>query len=172
MSEAGELHWDFVNLRESPQAGLMEGIERMWREQAGLSPQQIEQRAAEVLLAAVDRGSGEPIGVSTVYLHRPGNLGVPLWTYRTFVTAAFRKKSVGMEMMIQAAEWLEDRYADGTDRRGQGVYMEIENPVINRHRNEAIWPRSRMAFVGLNRHGHVCRVRYFSGASLESGGPP
>ncbi len=166
MSLDSSADWRLVNLRAGADPEQIEAVERMWREQAKLGPEAIAARKTELLMAAVSN-NGAVIGVNTIHLHTPEQMRVPLWAYRTFVVAGYRQRELGLGLLLAAFEWLEARYLDGSDTQACGLYMEIENPLINRARNEAVWPRSQMAFVGSGPIGQVRRVRYFSGARLD-----
>lgn len=164
MTRAAE--WQLVNLAEAPRPGLVEHVKDFWRDNTELSTAEIDRRSEQLLIVAVT-GRDEPIGVSTVYLQTPERLGVPLWVYRTLVAPSYRQQTLARELLIASFDWLERQFTAGRDTQSRGVYMEIENPVINRHRNEAVWQRSKMAFVGTTGRGHVCRVRYFEGARID-----
>lgn len=158
--------WHLLNLRETLRPELTEGVRNFWREQTGLAMAEIERRAGQLLMVALSDGD-EPVGVCTAYLETPERLRVPVWTYRTLIAPPYRQRSLARDMLIASFEWLERRFTEGHDTQARGLYMQIENPVINRHRNETVWPRSRMAFVGVTAEGCVCRVRYFRGARVD-----
>lgn len=158
--------WTLVNLRETPRPDLAGQVKAFWREHTELSAAEIERRSGQLLMVAV-ADEDEVIGVSTVYLQTPRRLGLPLWTYRTLVAPQYRQRTLARQLLIASFDWLEHQFVSGGDKRARGVYMEIESPIMNRFRNEAVWERSQMAFVGLSANGHVCRVRYFEGARTD-----
>ena len=47
-----------------------------------------------------------------------------------------------------------------------GVITLVENEALKQHRNEAIWPASKMVYIGNSREGHHIRVYYFAGARI------
>jgi GNAT superfamily N-acetyltransferase len=157
------------NLRDEPASSLVEKVIALWLAQKVLNEAQAGKRAEELLFAAVDEQNGNVAGVCTTYLRTPPALKMPLWHFRTFVAPEYRQNDVAYHLLHLAIEYHESQYVDGTNTRGRGLYMEIENPIIQRHRNEAVWPSSRMVFTGFNARGDHCRVRYFPGARISQG---
>lgn len=155
------------NLREDRQPALVEQVISLWLAHKVLTEPQARQRAEELLLVAVDEGNEAVAGVCTTYLRTPPALKMPLWHFRTFVGPEYRQKDVAFHLLHLALDYHESRFTSGADTSGRGLYMEIESPIIKRHRNEAVWPSSGMVFVGYNARGDHCRVRWFPGARLS-----
>jgi GNAT superfamily N-acetyltransferase len=154
-----------LNLRESPDVERIEAVRELWRSEARFAEAVIERRASQLLFAAVAE-DGEVAGVSTTYLTTPDRLRVPVWALRVFVSEARRQLDIGRALLFASLHWHEMQFVEGVDTRGRGLYLEIENPLINRSRNDALWPETRMIFVGYNRRGDVCRVTWFPGATI------
>jgi len=155
------------NLREDRQPPLVESVIELWLAHKVLTEIQARKRAEELLFVAVAERGGGVAGVCTTYLRTPPALKMPMWHFRTFVAPRYRQNDVAFHLLHEAIDYHEGRYTGGADTRGRGLYMEIENPVIQRHRNEAVWPSSRMVFVSYNTRGDHCRVRYFPGARIS-----
>lgn len=155
------------NLREDRQLPLVEQVTELWVTQKVLTETQARQRAEELLFVAIDDKNDEIAGVCTTYLRTPPTLKMPLWHFRTFVAPDYRQKDVAFHLLHLAIEYHESRFISDVDSSGRGLYMEIENPIIQRYRNEAVWPSSGMVFVGCNARGDHCRVRYFPGAKIS-----
>lgn len=154
------------NLREDRQPALVEKVIELWVAQKVLNETQAEKRAEELLIVATDIETDDIVGVCTTYLASPIALRMPLWHFRTFVAPNYRQNDIAFHLLHLARDFHEAQYTAGADTRGRGLYMEIENPIIQRHRNEAVWPSSKMVFVGYNSAGHHCRVHYFPGARI------
>ena len=155
------------NVREDRQPALVEQVIALWLAHKVLTEPQARQRAEELLFVAVDEANEAVAGVCTTYLRTPPALKMPLWHFRTFVGPEYRQKDVAFHLLHLALDYHESQFTSGADTSGRGLYMEIENPIIKRHRNEAVWPSSGMVFVGYNARGDHCRVRYFPGARLS-----
>lgn len=155
------------NVRAEQRPRLVEQVIELWLTQQVLAEPQARRRAGELLFVATDESSDRPAGVCTTYLATPPLLKLPLWHFRTFVAPEYRQNNIAFHLLHLALDFHETRFTAGSDTSGRGLYMEIENPVIQRHRNEAIWPSSQMVFVGYNVRGDHCRVRYFPGARIS-----
>lgn len=155
------------NLREDRQSPLVDKVIELWTTQKVLTRPQARNRAEELLFVAADERNGDIAGVCTTYLRTPPALKMPLWHFRTFVTPEYRQNDVAYHLLHLAIAYHESQFVDGTNTSGRGLYMEIENPIIQQHRNEAVWPSSGMVFTGFNARGDHCRVRYFPGARMS-----
>lgn len=155
------------NVRESGDNRLIDKAIELWLSERALSEVEARRRAGQLLLVATCENTGRVAGVTTTYLKDHPVLRLPLWNMRAFVAHEFRQHDVGYHMLFATREYHEKQFVSGNDTRGRGLYMEIENPVIKKYRNQAVWPRSRLVFIGLNRRGDHCRVSYFEGARID-----
>lgn len=155
------------NLRQDQQSTLTEKVMELWLAHRVLTETQARQRAQELLFIAIDERDERIAGVCTTYLRTATALKMPLWHFRTFVAPDDRQRNVAFHLLHHAIDFHESQFTSGADSLGRGLYMEIENKIIQQHRNEAIWPSSRMVFVGYNARGDHCRVRYFPGARIS-----
>lgn len=156
-----------LNLREDRQPRRVEQAMALWLEHKVLTETQARKRAEELLFVATEEKSDRLVGICTTYVGTPPSLKVPLWHFRTFVAPERRRSNIAFHLLHLAIEFHETQFIAGADTGGRGLYMEIESPIIQRHRNEAIWPSSKMVFVGYNARGDHCRVRYFPGARIS-----
>lgn len=154
------------NVRHPPNPARVSQAVDLWLREGVLPEAEAKRRASELLLVALEEDSELAVGVCTTYLQTHPGLRMPLWYFRTFVAEAQREKDIAFHLLHAARDFHEQQFVSGADRSGRGLYMEIENPLIQRYRNEAVWPSSRMTFVGYNKRGDHCRVYYFSGARL------
>lgn len=155
------------NVRESGNQELIDKAIARWTDDGVVSPGEAKKRARQLLMVATSRSDGTVAGMATTYLQTQPVLRLPLWHMRAYVAPEFRKQEIGMQMLFATVDFHKSQYESGADRSGCGLYMEIENPHIKKYRNEAIWPTTRLAFVGLNAKGDHCRACYFDGARLD-----
>lgn len=130
-----------------------------------LSPAQAEERAREVLFVALHESDGL-VGLCTTYLDNCAQLRMPLWHYRTFIGDAHREADLAYHLLHHSRDYLRRQFSSGADSRAAGMLIEVENPLIKKFRNEAVWPTSRFAFIGENERGDHRRVYYFPGARV------
>lgn len=140
----------------------------LWLSERVLPEAEARRRATELLMVAVEEATDSVVGVCTTYLQTHPGLRMGLWYFRTFVAAAHRENDIGFHLLLAARDFHEAQFCSGADSSGQGLYMEIENPIIQRYRNEAVWPTTRMSFIGFNARGDHCRVCYFPGARIPT----
>lgn len=155
------------NVRESGNRELIDKAMARWIGDGVMSGEEARKRARQLLMVATTEADGTVAGMATTYLQTQPALRLPLWHMRAYVAPAFRKQEIAIQMLFATVDFHKSQYESGADRSGCGLYMEIENPHIKKNRNEAIWPTTRLAFVGLNAKGDHCRVRYFEGARLD-----
>lgn len=154
------------NVRHPAQPDLIERAVKLWLDEDVLAQAESQRRTSELLLVALSDADDAVVGVCTTYLQVQPNLRMPLWHFRTYVSAAFRENDIGFHLLIGARDFHCGQYVSGVDTRGAGLYMEVENPILQKYRNEAVWQRSGMVFVGYGQRGQHCRVHYFPGARL------
>lgn len=158
--------FEIENVRESGNQELIQRAIERWQSDGVISADEARRRARQLLLVATSKDNATVAGMATTYLHTAPRLGLPLWHMRAYVAPEFRQQDIGIRMLFETLDHHRRQFESGADTRGLGLYMEIENPHIKKHRNEAIWPTTRLAFVGVNAKGDHCRVCYFDGARL------
>lgn len=147
-----------------------EAVIAFWSSQGvPLSPADANKRVREVLFLVLHETDGL-VGLCTVYLEYNERLRMNLWHYRTFVAREHREADLAFHLLHHAREYLNQQFSSGMDTRAPGMMIEVENALIKKYRNEAIWPTSRFAFIGENERGDHCRVYYFPGARVPGPG--
>jgi len=155
------------NIRERGDDSLKQRAIDRWLADGVMPAAEASRRAEELLLVATHIADDEVAGMATTYLGTGGRLDLPLWHMRAYVAPDYRRHEIAFRMLMEAMQYHRGEFAAGRDTRGLGLYMEIENPYIKQHRNQALWPLSGLTFVGVNARGDHCRVAYFEGARLD-----
>jgi hypothetical protein len=144
-------------------ARVAAGLVALWTSTGALSPEAAERRVAEAAYVAMDELDGV-VGVSTIRLGRNDHLGLPMWTYRTFVSPSHREGDIAFLLLHRTRDLLLERRRSGVDTRGAGMLMEVQNEILKRARNQALWPTTRFVFIGEDEVGAHHRVFFFPGA--------
>lgn len=152
-----------VELFAEQSAIAKDDVVAFWIREEATPVEEAERRADEIHLVATT-GDGELVAVSTAYLRVNPQLRMPLWHYRAFVARAHRMTTIAARISMIGRDHLQERFVDGVDRRCGGIVYEVENKPMRTHLNQAVWPRSDVTFVGINKRGAHTRVRYFPGA--------
>ena len=148
-------------LAESDATG--EDVIAMWTRERALDPDAARERVRDVVLVAIEEADGV-VGVSTAWLQENPTLGMGLWNYRTFVAGDHREGDIAFLLLHATRDHLRERFTGGADTRAQGIVFEVQNEILKRARNEAVWPTSGFAFIGEDERGAHHRVHYFPGA--------
>lgn len=146
-----------------------ETVLEFWGRHRALPPGADRGRAEEVALVALDE-TGELAAVCTVFLKHSPQLGMDLWSFRTFVAPDHRQEALARALLRGVKADLEQRFVAGVETRAPGMLVEVENEILKRARNQGIWPNTRFVFIGENAKGDHIRVYYFPGARVPRGG--
>lgn len=138
----------------------------LWDRERAVVGEEARRRVQQMHLVATVAATGELIGVSTAVLGRSRQLGLDLWYYRVFVSAAHRRSNVAVQLLDRGRIRLEETFTSGRDTRGAGVWIDVQNEAVARAQPQAVWPQTQYSFVGTNERGDHVRVRYFPGARL------
>jgi hypothetical protein len=145
-----------------PGAPSAEAAVDLWLREDVLDEEEARRRVEEVVVMATH--DGEPVGVGTAYLAGNEQLGMNFWHYRAFVAAQHRASGVAVAISLVLRDRLEARFIGGQDTRGQGIMAVVENEMLRRYLDHAVWRGTRFGFIGENENGHHVRVQYFPGA--------
>ena len=143
--------------------GADEALAELWTREGALSPERARARVADARFVAIDREDGV-VGVATAQLTQNRHLGLPLWSYRTYVAAPHREGDIAFLLLHATRDHLAELFASGRDARAAGMIMEVQNDILKRARNQGVWSTTRFAFIGEDEVGAHHRVCYFPGA--------
>jgi hypothetical protein len=119
----------------------------------------------ETLNVVMERDEGV-VALSTAYVEPSQQLGMELWYFRTFVSAAHRNTHVATQLTMHNRDLLERRFVSGEDTRAGGVAFELQNKGMRKYINTAIWQPVDFIFIGDSDRGAPIRVHYFPGARV------
>lgn len=157
----------------SPSEAVRDEVVAFWLAENAIPDVSIaRQRAHQLIVVARDEG-GKVAGVSTAVPTHVDQLGFDCFYYRTFVSpenrsAGLRSTGLARRILQESYHWLHDRFCEGCDSDVLGLYMEIENEKVMRHRNDAVWQENGMnvVYIGQTSDGRHIRVWYFDGARV------
>ncbi len=143
------------------------GIQAFWlREGALVDDGQVQQRVTQVVLHAQDH-AGAVVAVCTAFEADIRRLGQPMYFYRAYVTAPWRKHGIAFSMLQRAQRCLAD-YARSHDFPCIGIALEIQSRELGEKGNQPFWPRTRFSYIGQNANGRRLFVHYFDDATLKA----
>ena len=154
------------NVWRDKSEALQEEIVAYWLAQKALpSREQAVQRLPQVIMLLRDAG-GAIAAVSTVYRQHNRQLNHPFFYFRCFVSPEQRRKLLAARLIVSVRDFLNARFAAGSDPDVIGMIVEAENEGLNSEHRQAVWPHSGFVFIGLNGRGQQVRVYYFDGARI------
>lgn len=146
---------------------LREEILAFWESNKLLPPgTDAAERAAEAVLLVRD-GSGAIAGLTTAGIVQFKQLNSNnFFLFRSVILPGFRVPGLISRLIVQTRDFLEEFAATMKENRCIGMLTFVENPMLIRHRTEAVWPASKMVYIGSDPKGRHIRVYYFRGARI------
>ncbi|HMJ68087.1 MAG TPA: hypothetical protein VK508_04295 [Cyclobacteriaceae bacterium] len=145
---------------------LQNEIVDFWKSNDLLSPKvDAPDRALEAVYTV--RSQGKIVGITTAGLVRFKQLNSNLfYLFRMAVLPAFRIPGIESKLLVDTRDTLETYAATQTENKCIGLLTFVESPKLIASRNEAVWPASKMVFIGSDKQGRHIRVYYFKGVRV------
>lgn len=143
-------------------------VKQLWEKHLpSLTEQQKATRMNQIVFA-LRTEDGKVVGVSTAHKAYIQQLKNHLYNFRCFIDPAYRIPGLTSTLLVKTRDWLEEIHStDGTeDERCIGMITLVENERIMKFRNEAIWPASKMVYIGNSPKGYHIRAYYFKKAMI------
>lgn len=123
------------------------------------------ERSKQVVLTV--RSNNEIVGVTSADFIRFHQLNDNLFfLFRMAVLAPYRIPGLESKLIVETRELLEAFAAPQLKNKAIGMLTFVENPQVLATRNEAVWPASKMVYIGSDKQGRHIRVYYFKGAKI------
>jgi hypothetical protein len=88
------------------------------------------------------------------------------YNFRMIVLPEFRIPGIESKLIVETRDRLEAYTQKQTNTKPIGMLTFVENAELIAKRNEAVWPASKMVFIGKDKAGRHIRVYYFRGARI------
>ena len=114
-------------------------ILELWAREGAVPGAEAERRVHQTINVVIERDGGV-IALSTAYVERSAQVGLDLWYFRTFVSAAHRNTHIATQLTMHNRDLLERRFTGGEDTRAAGVAFELQNEgheEVHKHRHLA-----------------------------------
>lgn len=159
----------FENLWQKSESPLYPKVKQRWQQYFPfLTEEQLNGRLRQLVIV-VSTPSGEVVGVSTVFKAYVKQLRNHMYAFRIFIVPEYRIPGLTEVIMLKTRDFMEDvNQKDGPENsRCLGMITIVENERIMKNRTEAIWPSSKMVYIGNTPNGHHMRVSYFKKAMIS-----
>lgn len=147
--------------------GLREEIVAFWEVNRMLPPEADPKERAMQAVLVVRNLAGEIVGITTADFVQFKQLNNNLfYLFRMAVVPQFRVPGIESKLIVDTRDILEAYAAKATENKCIGVLTFAENPQVIANRTWAVWPASKMVFIGNDAKGRHIRVYYFKGARI------
>ena len=159
-----ELQIDNVWMKVNEESGRE--IVDFWQSNHMLNPEVDPfERARQVVLTV--RHQGKIVGLTSVDFIRFHQLNDNLfYLFRMAILPPFRVPGIESKLTVETRDFLEAFAAGQSGNKAIGMLTFVENPLWIAKRNEAVWPASKMVYIGSDKQGRHIRVCYFKGATI------
>jgi hypothetical protein len=145
---------------------LQAEIVDFWKSNNMLNPD-VDAQARAIEAAYIVRSEGKIVGLTTAGVVRFKQLNNNVfYLFRMAVLPQFRIPGIESKLLVDTRDTLEAYSAAQAENKCIGLLTFVENPRLIANRNEAVWPASKMVYIGSDREGRHIRVYYFKGARI------
>ena len=163
-SNRNDVSFEVLWMRDT--AECHDEVTQIWVTEAGLSPEEAGRRMKELVIAMKDP-NGRIVGVSTAYKTYIQRLRSHLFACRLFIVPAYRGAGLAPSLLVATRDHLESVHQYDQVDPAIGLITLVENETVRVQRNDAVWPNSRMVYIGNSKEGYPIRVYYFKGARIS-----
>jgi hypothetical protein len=156
----------FENVWRKEATEVRQQVMNIWKQMGGLDQQQAAQRIDQLVYVVKD-DSGKVIGISTAFKAYIKQLRNHLYAFRCMLVPECRIPGLTSKLLVITRDFLEAIHEQDGEEKAIGVITLVENERIKQSRTEAIWPASKMVYIGNSKEGHHIRVYYFKGARIN-----
>jgi hypothetical protein len=140
-------------------------VVNIWVRHRGPRGPEAEERLKQVVYV-VKNDRGDVVGLSTAFKSYVKQLRNHFFVFRLSVIPEYRVPGLTSKLLVLTRDFLESIHLAETADVPIGLITLVENEALKQHRNEAIWPASKMVYIGNSKEGHHIRVYYFAGARI------
>jgi hypothetical protein len=163
---ANKVYWANVWQKMSPT--LIQEVIKFWDDNQMIKPGfSSEERAQQVVLILRSELDNKVVGLTTagvVTFKQLNNKN--FYLYRSIILPGYRHPGLTSKLIVETRDFLESASSQVILNPCIGMLTFVENPRIQQFRREAIWPASKMAYIGMDKQGRHIRVYYFRGATI------
>ena len=142
-------------------------IELIWKQfNPSMEENEVDQRLKQICFL-VKNEFYQVVGLSTAYKSYIKQLKNYLYAVRILIIPTHRIPGLLSKLLVETRDYLEEIHKEETIDPCIGVITLVENERLKKFRNEAIWPASKMVYIGNSKKGHHIRVYYFKGSLIN-----
>lgn len=154
------------NVWQQERPEVVEAVTRMWLASQAFSEIDAARERATQLVYVVRNNRGEIIGASTgfkAYIKMVKNY---FYAVRLMLDPAYRIPGLASKLLVLTRDHFQSIVHEEKENPCIGVITLVENEQIKNGLKQAIWPASKMVYVGKTKKGCPIRLYYFPGARI------
>jgi hypothetical protein len=124
----------------------------------------VEDRLAQVVACAYDGDT--MIAIATANVRDVDFLRAKLAMFRCSIDKTARQRRVATTLSLYAFDVLERWSLDHPEAELMGIGSVIQSRALVEHDNHAVWPDTKLTFVGYTNDGYQFRVRWFAHGTI------
>lgn len=155
----------FENVWRKDIQDIRKDIVAIWQQHGGPEDGHVEERLKQ-LVYIIRNEFNQVVGISTAFKVQIKQLRNYLYAFRCIIVPQYRIPGLASKFLVLTRDFLESIHESDGPEKAIGVITLVENTKINEHRTEAIWPASKMVYIGNSKNGSQIRVYYFKGARI------
>jgi hypothetical protein len=136
-----------------------------WERNNMLAPNtSVGERLAQVVAGAYD--GGKMIAIATANIREVDFLRANLAMFRCSVDREARERRLATALSLYAFDVLERWSLEHPEAQLMGIGSVIQSRALVEHDNHAVWPDTKLTFVGYTNEGYQFRVRWFAHGTI------
>ena len=163
----GAATFDLVTAWPAINADDAAAVREFWRAEGAILDAQVAAERVRQVVAFARTAQGQVAGVCTAIPVLHPRFGQPMYYWRTFVGAAWRRTPLVMSLLKRSCQVLAD-HAAANEYPCIGILLELENERFAERGRKAVWFNPRFVYAGLSERGLEVRVHYFPGVRLKT----
>ncbi|HVT24794.1 MAG TPA: hypothetical protein VHD95_09220 [Rhizomicrobium sp.] len=138
---------------------------KFWEANGMLPPNAaVEDRLAQICAGAYD--GDEMVAVATAAIREVDFLRSKLAMFRCSVSRTSRLKRISTTISLFSFDLLEQWSKENPEEQVMGIGAVIQSRGLVEHDNHAVWPDTKLTFVGYTKEGYQFRVRWFAHGTI------
>lgn len=156
----------FENVWGGDGSALKEPMLSFWKAHRGPVGDEAAERLKQLVFVVRDE-SGAIVGASTAFKAYVKQLRNYFFIFRLMIAPECRIPGLTSKLLVLTRDLLESICGEEVPDTPIGLLTLVQNEKLKKYRNEAIWPASKMVYIGNTPDGHHIRVYYFKGARIS-----
>jgi hypothetical protein len=155
----------FENVWKKDYEHIKKDVFTIWKKY-NLTETEMAERIQQIVFA-IKNNEGSVVGISTAFKAYIPQLRNYFYGFRCVLEQDYRIPGLTSKLLVMTRDYLESIYQDEEKDPAIGLITIVENQQIKQARTEAVWPASKMVYIGNTKEGHHIRVYYFKGVRIK-----